>query len=95
MSPVDEAQKAKENAELQLGFEIPDGQTWDMASQVTANISVNLGLDQEYAVAVYDKNPLFNSSAKFFAMETVKEGKALSTSFTLPNSLEKVYVVVR
>ena len=92
MSPVDEAQKAKENAELQLGFEIPDGQTWDMASQVTANISVNLGLDQEYAVAVYDKNPLFNSSAKFFAMETVKEGKALSTSFTLPNSLEKVYV---
>jgi len=92
MSPVDEAQKAKENAELQLGFVIPDGQTWDMASQVTANISVNLGLDQEYTVAVYDKNPLFNSSAKFFAMETVKEGKALSTSFTLPNSLEKVYV---
>ena len=33
MSPVDEAQKAKENAELQLGFEIPDGQTWDMASR--------------------------------------------------------------
>ena len=92
MSPVDEAQKAKENAELQLGFVIPDGQTWEMASQVTANISVNLGLDQEYTVAVYDKNPLFNSSAKFFAMETVKEGKTLSTSFTLPNSLEKVYV---
>ena len=92
MSPVDEAQKAKENAELQLGFVIPDGQTWDMASQVTANISVNLGLDQEYTVAVYDKNPLYDSSAKFFAMETVKEGKALSTSFTLPNSLEKVYV---
>ena len=92
MSPVDEAQKAKENAELQLGFVIPDGQTWDMASQVTANVSVNLGLDQEYTVGIYDKNPLYDSSAKFFAMETVKEGKALSTSFTLPNSLEKVYV---
>lgn len=93
MSPVDEAQKAKENAELQLGFVIPDGQTWDMASQVTANISVNLGLDQEYTVAVYDKNPLFNSDAKFFAMETVKEGKSISTSFTLPDALQKVYVV--
>lgn len=93
MSPVDEAQKAKENAELQLGFVIPDGQTWDMASQVEANISVNLGLDQEYTVAVYDKNPLFDKDAKFFAMETVKEGKSISTSFTLPDALQKVYVV--
>ena len=92
VTPAQEAEQAKENAELQLGIVIPDGQTWEMASQVTANISVNLGLDQEYTVAVYDKNPLFNSSAKFFAMETVKEGKTLSTSFTLPNSLEKVYV---
>ena len=91
-SGINEEQKAKENAELQLGFMIPDGQTWDMASQVTANVSVNLGLDQEYTVGIYDKNPLYDSSAKFFAMETVKEGKALSTSFTLPNSLEKVYV---
>ena len=91
-SGINEEQKAKENAELQLGFMIPDGQTWDMASQVTTNISVNLGLDQEYTVGIYDKNPLYDSSAKFFAMETVKEGKALSTSFTLPNSLEKVYV---
>ena len=88
-SGINEEQKAKENAELQLGFMIPDGQTWDMASQVTTNISVNLGLDQEYTVGIYDKNPLYDSSAKFFAMETVKEGKALSTSFTLPNSLEK------
>ena len=91
-SGINEEQKAKENAELQLGFMIPDGQTWDMASQVTANISVNLGLDQEYTVGIYDKNPLYDSSAKFFTMETVKEGKTLSTSFTLPNSLEKVYV---
>lgn len=92
-SGINEEQRAKENAELQLGFMIPDGQTWDMASQVTANISVNLGLDQEYTVAVYDKNPLFNSDAKFFAMETVKEGKSISTSFTLPDALQKVYVV--
>lgn len=91
-SGINEEQKAKENAELQLGFMIPDGQTWDMASQVTANVSVNLGLDQEYTVGIYDKNPLYDSSAKFFALETVKEGKALSTSFSLPNSLERVYV---
>lgn len=92
-SGINEEQKAKENAELQLGFMIPDGQTWDMASQVTANVSVNLGLDQEYTVGIYDKNPLYDSSAKFFALETVKEGEALSTSFSLPTSLDQVYVV--
>ena len=91
-SGINEEQKAKENAELQLGFMIPDGQTWDMASQVTADISVNLGLDQEYTVGIYDKNPLHDSSAKFFVMETVKEGEALSTSFSLPTSLDQVYV---
>ena len=93
VNTADQEKAAKENAELQLGLTIPEGQTWDMASQVTANISVNLGLDQEYTVAVYDKNPLFNSDAKFFAMETVKEGKSISTSFTLPDALQKVYVV--
>ena len=91
-SGINEEQKAKENAELQLGFMIPDGQTWDMASQVNADISVNLGLDQEYTVGIYDKNPLHDSSAKFFVMETVKEGEALSTSFSLPTSLDQVYV---
>jgi hypothetical protein len=91
-SGINEEQRAKENAELQLGFMIPDGQTWDMASQVTADISVNLGLDQEYTVGIYDKNPLHDSSAKFFVMETVKEGEALSTSFSLPTSLDQVYV---
>ena len=91
-SGINEEQRAKENAELQLGFMIPDGQTWDMASQVTANVSVNLGLDQEYTVGIYDKNPLYDSSAKFFVMETVKEGEALSTSFSLPTSLDQVYV---
>lgn len=91
-SGINEEQRAKENAELQLGFMIPDGQTWDMASQVTANVSVNLGLDQEYTVGIYDKNPLYDSSAKFFALETVKEGEALSTSFSLPTSLDQVYV---
>lgn len=91
-SGINEEQRAKENAELQLGFMIPDGQTWNMASQVTADISVNLGLDQEYTVGIYDKNPLYDSSAKFFVMETVKEGEALSTSFSLPTSLDQVYV---
>ncbi len=92
MSQSEIDSKAKENAELQLGFTIPDGQSWVMASQVTADISVNLGLDQEYTVGIYDKNPLYDSSAKFFVMETVKEGEALSTSFSLPTSLDQVYV---
>lgn len=92
ITPAQEEAQAKENAELMLGFMIPDGQTWDMASQVTADVTVNLGLDQEYTIAVYDKNPLYDSNAKFYAMETVKEGKTLSTSFTLPNALATVYI---
>jgi hypothetical protein len=55
--------KSKENAELQLGLSIPNGQTWDMASQVATNIAVNLGLDQSYTVGIYDKNPLYNKNA--------------------------------
>ena len=92
VTPAEQEAQAKENAELQLGLNIPDGQTWDMASQVTADVTVNLGLDQEYTIAVYDKNPLYDSNAKFYAMETVKEGKTLSTSFTLPNALATVYI---
>lgn len=44
----------KENAEAKLGIEIDPGQTWQMTQNVTANIVVNLGLDERYTVAFYD-----------------------------------------
>lgn len=84
--------RSKENAELQLGISIPDGQTWDMASQVEANVSVNLGLDQEYTVAVYDKNPLYDSSARFYTMGKVQEGGSFNASITLPTAAKTVYI---
>jgi hypothetical protein len=92
MSQGEIDEKSKENAELQLGLRIPDGQTWNMASQVEANVSVNLGLDQEYTVAVYDKNPLYDSSARFYTMGKVQEGGSFNASITLPTAAKTVYI---
>ncbi len=86
--------KSKENAELQLGLSIPNGQTWDMASQVTANIAVNLGLDQSYTVGIYDKNPLYNKNAKYYTLKEVHEGGTLNTSLTIPSNQSMVYITV-
>ncbi|MBQ9231919.1 MAG: hypothetical protein IJ190_12205 [Prevotella sp.] len=92
VDPVEREAAGKENAELQLGLTIPDGQSWDMATQVSTDVTVNLGLDQEYTVAIYDVNPLYNSNAKFYTMDKVKEGKSLNVSFTLPTATKTVYV---
>ena len=92
VSQAEQDATAKENAELQLGITIPEGQTWNMSTQVNANITVNLGLDQEYTVAVYDVNPLYNSNAKFYTIGKVQEGKTLTTSITLPSATKTVYV---
>lgn len=100
VSEVDEVNQTelnaaiKENAELQLGITIPEGQTWEMSTQVTTDIAINLGLDQSYTVGIYDENPLFNSDAKFYALEKVNEGEALNTSITLPNAASRVYIAV-
>ena len=94
MSQADLDAAAKENAELQLGFAIPEGQTWDMASQVTTDIVVNLGVDQSYTVGIYDGEPLHNRKAKFYALEKVSEGGTLNTSITLPKAMNYAFVVV-
>ena len=86
--------KSKENAELQLGLRIPNGQTWDMASQVATNIAVNLGLDQSYTVGIYDKNPLYNKNAKYYTLKEVHEGGTLNTSLTIPSNQSMVYITV-
>ena len=41
VNTADQEKAAKENAELQLGLNIPDGQTWEMSTQITANVSVD------------------------------------------------------
>jgi len=94
MSQGEIDEKSKENAELQLGLRIPDGQTWNMASQVTANVAINLGLDQSYTVGIYDENPLYNEKAKYYILEEVNEGETLNSSLTIPSNLQTVYIAV-
>ena len=94
MSPVDEAQKAKENAELQLGFEIPDGQTWDMASQVEASVNVDLTAGETYSVAVYSNDPFADGKGVVLAKGSVKSGSAFSESFTCGNDRQQLWIAV-
>lgn len=92
MSQADQEAAAKENAELQLGLNIPDGQTWDMSTQVTAVVDVNLNPSESYTVGICDKNPLTYDDAKFYALKKV-EGSRISATFTAPIAKTDYYVV--
>ena len=94
MSPVDEAQKAKENAELQLGFVIPDGQTWDMASQVEANVTVDLAAGETYSVAVYSNDPFADGKGVILAKGSIKSGSTFSDNFTCGNDRQQLWIAV-
>lgn len=100
VSEVDEVNQTelnaaiKENAELQLGITIPEGQTWEMSTQVTTDIAINLGLDQSYTVGIYDVDPRFSKNSTFYTLEKVNEGGSLNTSITLPNAMRTAYVAV-
>ena len=96
MSPVDEAQKAKENAELQLGFEIPDGQTWDMASQVEASVTVNGDFGAKYTVSIYENNPFQNNNrATVLGKAEVTSGSTVNISFTCPDAATMVFAAIK
>jgi len=92
MSQADQEAAAKENAELQLGLNIPDGQTWDMSTQITAVVDVNLNPSETYTVGICDKNPLTYDDAKFYALKKV-EGSRISATFTAPIAKTDYYVV--
>ena len=87
--------KAKENAELQLGFSIPDGQTWDMASQVEANVTVNGDYGANYTVTIYENNPFIDNTGVVLGKAEVTSGGATTIDFTCPNSADYVYAVVK
>ena len=93
VSDADRNAAAKENAENQLGIIIPEGQTWSMAAKVTTDITVNLGVDQNYTVGIYNADPRFSKSV-FYAKENVQEGGRLTTSVTLPNAMKTAYIAV-
>ena len=94
MSPEEIDAKAKENAELQLGFSIPDGQTWDMASQVEANVAVNLNAGETYEVAIYSNNPIIDGKGVVLAKGSVTNGNSFLESFTCGDDCDQLYVGV-
>lgn len=94
VSPEDSAKKAKENAELQLGFVIPDGQTWDMASQVEAKVTVNLAAGETYEVAIYANDPVADGVGRVLAKGSIQSGKAYTTQFTAPKEKSAVWIGV-
>ena len=92
VNTADQEKAAKENAELQLGLTIPEGQTWDMASQIEANVAVNLEAGETYEVAVYANDPIADGVGKVLAKGTVQGGKTYTTKFT-GSKAAKSYVV--
>ena len=95
MSQEDIDAKSKENAELQLGFTIPDGQTWDMASQVEANVTVNGDYGAKYTVSIYENNPFINNTAVVLGKAETVSGGTASTSFTCPDATKTVFVAIK
>ena len=96
MSQSEIDSKAKENAELQLGFTIPDGQSWVMASQVTANVTVNGDYGTNYTVTIYENNPFTSDNTGVVLGSTeVKSGDVATFDFTCPNDAEMVFAAIK
>lgn len=92
ITPAEEAEKEKENAELQLGLNIPEGQTWEMAEQVTANVNVNKKAGETYRVTVYSNNPLADGKGVFLTRGTISNGETFTGKFTCGAGVESLYV---
>ena len=80
------------NAEKVLGVTIDPLQDWKMTTQVTGDITVNLGLDQKYTIVVYDENPLYNEDAVYYFKKTVNAGEPVKAVFSAPSTKTRFYV---
>ena len=88
--------RSKENAEMQLGISIPDGQTWDMASQVEANVTVNGDYGAKYTVSIYEQNPFQNNNqATVLGKAEVASGSTANISFTCPDASTMVFAALK
>ena len=87
-----EEQQSIDNAQQTLGFYIPENQDWVMTKVINSNIGVNLGLDQNYTVAIYDQNPLTNEDAVYYGKAEVSEGGKVNLSMTVPAWMTSFYV---
>ena len=57
-------------------------------------MSVNLGLDQEYTLVIYDKNPLFEDDVFYYAKTVVKEGDTATLKLDVPSADSVFYAAV-
>ena len=87
-------EEALQNAAEKLGVEIDPSMTWNAATAIKANVSVNLGLDEEYTVVIYDKNPLFNDDVHYYAKTTMKEGETTTLNLDVPTADSVFYAAV-
>ena len=92
ITPAEEAEKEKENAEINLGLKIPEGQTWEMAEQVTANVNVSKKAGETYRVTVYSNNPLADGKGIFLTRGTINNGETFKGKFTCPSGVNSLYV---
>ena len=93
--PIAEEQSAIDNAEMQLGITIPDNQTWNMASQVTASVTVNGDYGANYTVSIYENNPFINNTAVVLGKEDVVSGGTATINFTCPDASPSVFVAIK
>ena len=92
VSPEDTDKALKEAASLNYGLNIPDGQTWDMTTQVSANVNVNLTPGETYSVAVYANDPIADKKGVYLTKGTVKNGGTFTSTFTVSSGAQSFVV---
>lgn len=87
-------EQVQKNVAEKLGIEIDPNQNWNASTAITANVSVNLGLDQEYTLVIYDKNPLFEDDVFYYAKTMVKDGETATLKLDVPSADSVFYAAV-
>ena len=87
-------EQVQKNVAEKLGIEIDPNQSWNASTAITANVSVNLGLDQEYTLVIYDKNPLFEDDVFYYAKTVVKDGETATLKLDVPSADSVFYAAV-
>ena len=85
---------ALKNANNVLGIDIPSNQDWKMTQEVLANVTVNLGTNDEYTIVVFDKSPFDNDDAVYFTKKVVSDASITKLDLSVPSSLSELYVSV-
>ena len=83
---VNANKKASEASFISKFGDIASDQNWLNVNKYTANITVKLGIDANYTVGIFDKNPLYSKNYSTLVTGNVSEGGTLTTAFEGSNS---------